>query len=237
MAGTAAAQGMPGQDACTIAATAAFEPCCPGGGGGMTACFYTRTTYAEMCQIAACTEALNAADTACAGDDMQDNPVASSFQLLRTAVSCAGLDDPCVASVEQTMTDCQLSATLEGDPAALMNAAGVVCTEPNCVQQLQQQVGQCSNAEDFATILAVGMFTTILITCDAVTGFASQTCPDAQITQLMSACYTDAAHTTPNCPACLPMIAQMAPNCPATFLAGEPANLVNVSAHAIPRSP
>jgi hypothetical protein len=215
-------------DACTTAATAVFEPCCPGGGGGYTACFYTSTSYTEMCHIAECTEALNAADRACAGAQ-ESNPVAQAYQALRLAVSCAGLDDPCVASVEQTMDACQLSATLEGDPNAAAMAAQVVCTEPQCVSMLQQQVAQCSQAQDFSTILAVGMFSSILATCDTIDGAASAvtsaTCDAQQMAMLMSTCYTDKAHTQTNCAACYPLLLQMAPECPGSFLAGPAAEL------------
>jgi len=211
------------QDACTIAASAVFEPCCPGGGGGATACFYTSTTYTEMCGIGECTEALNAADRACQGV-ADSNPVAQAYQALRLAVSCAGLDDPCVESVQDTMNTCQLSSALEGDPDALMSAAAVVCTEPTCVSQLQQQVQQCSGAQDFSTALAVGMFGSILATCDGAAGAATAlTCSDQQMELLMSTCYTDQGQ--PNCPACLPMLSTMVGTCPASFAAGPASDL------------
>lgn len=214
-------------DGCTTAATAVFEPCCPGGGGGYTACFYTRTTYAEMCQIAECTEALNAADMACQGQS-ESNPVAQAYTTLRLAVSCAGLDDPCVHSVQETMETCQLSSTLEGDPQALMVAANVACAEPRCVSQLQQQVEECSRAQDFSTALAVGMFATILQTCDAAAGAADAlTCSDEQMAPLMSTCFLDKAQTQPNCAACTPMLVNMMGICPASFLSG-PASQLNV---------
>jgi hypothetical protein len=89
---------------------------------------------------------------------------------------------------------------------------------------MQQQLGQCATAEDFSTILAVGMFASILTTCDAVNGAVSQSCDDSQVQMLTRTCYN--ADHSPNCAACLPMITQMAPMCPATFLDGEPAQLV-----------
>ena len=208
-----------------MAATAVFEPCCPGGGGGYTACFYTTTTYAEMCQIAECTEALNAADRACQGLS-ESSSAAQAYQGLRLAVNCAGLDDPCVESVQETMDSCQLSATLEGDPTALMNAAAVICTEPQCTQRLHEQVEQCSGAQDFSTALAVGMFSTILATCDAAAGAgAALTCSDRQMAQLMETCYTDKDHTQPNCEACYPLLVTLMSSCPASFMAGAGSEL------------
>ena len=178
-----------------------------------------------MCQIAECTEALNAADRACEGQS-ETNSIASAYQALRLAVSCAGLDDPCVESVQETMDTCQLSATLEGDPNALMSAAAVACTEPMCVWSLQQRVQECSMAQDFGTALAVGMFSSILATCSAADGAADAlTCSDQQMSQLMSTCYSGKDHSEPNCAACYPMLVNMMSTCPASFVTGPGSEL------------
>lgn len=224
------------QDACTIAALAAFDPCCPGGGGGYTACIFTSTTYTEMCQIAECTAALNHADAVCA-DVVENNPVAQAYGALRLAVSCAGLDDPCIESVRDTMDVCQLSATLNGDPNAIVNAAQVSCTEPECVGMMQEQVQTCSGARDFNTALNVQMFVTTLVTCEQINGavdaVTSAQCSAAQMEGLMSTCYFDAAHTQPNCAACLPMLSTMMGTCPGSFLGGPASDLNAMCATSI----
>merc|ERR1711871_59076 len=124
-----------------------------------------------------------------------------------------------------------------GDPAAMLNAANVVCMEPECVSMMQEQVQQCSEAQDFYTAAGVQMFVTILGTCEQVNGavdaVTSATCSEQQMASLMSTCYLDNAHTQPNCGACLPMLGAMINSCPGSFLAGPAAELNAQCAQAI----
>lgn len=206
-------------DACTLAATAVFDPCCPfegGEAGDPTNCVYTAVTYAEMCGIRECTVALSAADSACAAEDLAESPQAQAYSLIRQAVNCAGLDDPCVDGVQATMTTCGLSAdVLLEDTAQLQALAQAsVCADQACLADMQRQEETCGASPDFGTQMTLGLFTSLLGTCGAL-ATPGMTCTEQQLAQITAECGPPA---TPTCtPDCIGIVTQMVGLCPLTF--------------------
>ena len=200
-------------DACTLAAQAVFEPCCGGEPGDATACLYPAMTYAEMCSDRACTEALNEADTVCAGE----TTASQAYQYLRLALSCEGLDDPCVASVQEAMQDtCQLSAAVLTDSAVQLQSVAQlsVCSSATCMSAMQTQMESCGNAEDIGTQLILQLFQSLLSTCGALAQPAT-ICSAEEMDEITNLCGDPGA---PTCtPDCVNVVVEKVGQCPMSF--------------------
>ena len=197
-------------DPCVDAATDASLQCCEG--TGPLACFTgTSRSYAEMCALAECTAALEAADGACAA--VPDSPSAQAFSSMRGLLSCAGLEDPCVGTVQTTMT-----ATCGLDPMlmyagvdALTAASTTVCANEACLREMHTRVEECSTAADFGTLLTVQMFSQLAELCE---GGGGGRCTPEQMEELHAACGRPEA---PTCDTCMPKLTELLPMCPVTF--------------------
>ena len=213
-------------DPCTIAAQAVFEPCCPlpgGAPGDPTACLYTSMTYAEMCSDVACTEALSTADRACAGETAATEPVAQAsqqaYQTLRAALSCQGLDDQCVETVQDTMTNtCQLSPDVLLASAAQLQAVAAqdnVCSS-DCTSAMQDQLATCGAALDVGTQLILQLFASLLGTCGALAQ-PGTICSEEEMSEIQALC-TDPATSLPSCSqACVTEVVDKVGRCPLSF--------------------
>lgn len=200
-------------DACTLAAQAVFEPCCGGEAGDATACLYPAMTYAEMCSDRACTAALNAADTVCAGE----TTTSQAYQYLRMALTCEGLDDPCVASVQEAMQDtCQLSAAVLADNAVQLQSVAQlsVCSSATCMSAMQTQMESCGHAEDIGTQLILQLFQSLLGTCGALAQ-PGTICSAAEMNEITNLCGDPG---TPTCtPDCVNVVIEKVGQCPLSF--------------------
>lgn len=208
-------------DMCTIAAQGVFEPCCGGAPGDPMACLTTATTYAQMCSDRACTEALNAADTACAGAGAEATASSQAYQTLRAALSCQGLDDPCVVSVPEAMqVTCRLSADqlLAAGAADLQAVAQQnVCTSETCMSAMQTQMETCGQAADIGTQLILQLFASLLGTC-GVLAQPGTTCSTTEMDEVRELCGLNANQPVPGCsPECVNLVTERVGQCPLSF--------------------
>eukprot|EP01043_Picozoa_sp_COSAG02_P005797 COSAG02_NODE_159_length_32891_cov_17.822518_18_plen_410_part_00 len=204
-------------DMCSMAAQGVFEPCCGGEPGDPMACLTTVTTYAEMCSDRACTAALSAADTACAGADAEATASSQAYQTLRAALSCEGLDDPCVVSVPGAMTEtCGLGAGLLGADAAQLQevAQQNVCNSETCMSAMQTQMETCAQVADIGTQLILQLFASLLGTCGALAQPGTR-CSAAEMDEVKEVCGLTAIISCT--PECVNLVTERVGQCPLSF--------------------
>lgn len=182
-------------------------------------------TYAAMCGDAACTDALRVADAACGGETADtESPSSQAYLTLRGALSCEGLDDPCVASVQGAMQDtCGLDmGLLVASAAQLQEAAQAsVCDSDTCMSAMQTQMETCGQAADIGTQLVLQLFASLLGTCGALAQ-PGMSCSETEMGEVREACGLNAEQSVPSCtPGCVNLVAERVGQCPLSFT--EPA--------------
>ena len=118
-------------------------------------------------------------------------PFIFMYRQLKPFLTCdaGGPVDPCIATVAAAADTCGLQ------PAAVMgmtaDAILEVCAEGDCMQQIENQLADCSQAADLVTASTIASFQLVGASCK----LAGATCEESDLAAMRAACCPDQSWT------------------------------------------